>query len=241
MITKNEVSNIPYSFEEVDQLGFQTCGLLQRDAVEFSSFGIDQQKADEYKALSDSFNKRDFDEEFLIIQKEKRQMKDTIAEEIRIEIYNLSLKVNLVMELSGENFSSLRLGAISQTNDYELATKAKVYASILTKRIADFSEVGVTVEMLDDLSIKVDNFRMAIDEFVIAVQNRHMAQSSRIVLANKLHAETIKYRTLGRKMWAVTDYERSQSYVMPKKYSGSAGADPLPIESPTNQQVGETA
>ena len=230
MINKNKKSNFPYSYEEVDQLSLQTYSLMQRDAAEFSLFGIDQVQKDSFKALSDSFNKRDFDEQFLLTQKTKTYAKDQTVEEIRVDIYNLEMKVDFAWKAKGESFKSLKLGGVSRDNDFELATKAKLCVNLLAENIADFAEVGITVETLDALSIKVDNLRQLLDEQHLAEQRRHIAQSERLALANKLYSEMMSFRNLGRKMWATTDYERSQSYVMPKKYSGSGGSEPIPDE-----------
>ena len=239
MINKNEKSNFPYSYEEVDQLSLQTYSLMQRDAAEFSLFGIDQVQQDSFKALSDSFNKRDFDEQFLLMQKSKTYAKDKVVDEIRIDIYNLEMKVDFAWKAKGESFKSLKLGGVSKDNDLELSTKAKLCVNLLTESIVDFAEVGITLEMLEALSNKASNLRQLIDQQRLAEYKRHIAQSERLALANELYSEMMRFRNLGRKMWATTNYELSQSYVMPKKYSGSGGSDPIPDE-PEEEVVTDT-
>lgn len=232
MITKNQTSNLPYSFQEVEQLGSETYTLIQRDADQLALFGVNPEKADSFKALVEAFKSRTFDEEYVILQKEKTEAKTNEAEALRLGVYNLALVVDLLPEEKSKTFEALNINSVSSLNDFELAKKARLCVNVLNSHIEDFAEVGLTTEKLDALNTQIDNFTLALDQQAMAEFNRHLAQSNRIEQANELYSEIVKFRTLGRKMWAVSNYELSQSYVMPKKASSQAGAEPDPDPDP---------
>lgn len=228
MIKVDEKSNFPYSYEEVDQLGLNTYNLMIRDEAEYAKFGVSRTKIDNFKVLSDLFRNRDFDQFYLNEQKSQTFEKDDLVEEIKTDLYNLESKVEWTWETKGASFKSLGLGALSKDTDSEVSNKAKLAVDMLTKYVTEFSEVGITPESLEALNTKIETLRLVLDKKRFAKVDRSVAQNKRVALANELYSEIVKYRQLGRRMWATRDYELAQSYIMPKKSYTLGGAEPDP-------------
>ena len=233
MITSKNTQLFRLTNEELYQLSYQTVSLMKTDAAEFAKYGVDQAAIDELKSLSDSFNFRDFDLKYVMVQKAATEQKENLAEELRLMIYHLGLQVDLLWRKSSLNFAHLKLGNISQDNDYELSAKAKASVNVLSS----YSELQPVADLLTELNAKNNEFRKLLDETREKKTNRYLATQSRIALGNQLFVEVRTYRELGRKMWATQDYVRSQAYLMPNKHKpgDSGGETEDPVVTTTEQ------
>ena len=211
--------------EELFQLSYQTVNLMVADLQKFAEIGIDQSEVDNLKSLSDKFKARNYDEFFLLDQKMATEAKNKLAEELRLALYRLELKLKLAYGKDNSLYQMFNLSSLSTLDDADLAEKGSVCAYLSEGKFSKMVDFNLDQVQIDLLKEKANLLRTLVDLQVVTYNERHTARQLRIEEANTLYKAVSRIRNAGRKMWAPTDYARSQAYLMPKLKNSTDGSD----------------
>jgi hypothetical protein len=226
---KNNQKNVLASrqgYEELYQLGYQTVELMVTDLLKFNEIGVSQVEVDELKQLTEVFGNRKFDEEFLLTQKLSTQEKEQLVDAMLAILYKLEMKLSLAFSETPMYIQAFGLGGIRKLSDVDVAKTARLMVSFQTGPFATALATCISEAELAELKEKNERFSAIESAQLASEKYRYMATQIRVAQANELYAYIRKIRNVGKKMWALTDIIRSNSYLMPKLRTGkSDGSD----------------
>jgi len=211
---KKTVRNFRQGYEDLYQLGNQTVSYVVTDLDKFSKYGITQQTADELKQLAEEVG-QDFDVLFLTQQKFATLKKDELEKEVIGLFVDFQINLNLSTTKSPLAVDAFGVSNISNLTASQLAEKAILCYNLLTMDSAHIFGLDTTESFRESLREKGESLRNLIDVQNLMEQKRHLATQVRVKKANELYDKISKIRQTGRKMWASTDYVKSNSYRMP--------------------------
>jgi len=218
---KNLIRNVKtlrQGYEELHQLSCQTAVLMTTDSAEFEAFGIDQTEKVDLEELTESFNQRDFDEKFELIQKLKTDLKNQKAKELLLNIYKFETEFDVQWSKSAASVSAANLGNISQDSDLKLLSKAKAFVNAL----GNLEIVNTQSAIYLALQQSIADFSKAIEEQQTAILERKIATEMRQGQAIELFNKVRRIREFGKRMWQIKgEKARSEAYLLPKSKAQS--------------------
>lgn len=119
-------------------------------------------------------------------------------------------------------YKSLMHGDLSKMDDSNLCRTGYAVARAAKKLISDFTSVGLTQAVVDDLTAKTEAFDRAIDEQEEAVKARDKATQDRRILANSLYAAIGVVSEAGKAAFVETDEALYNDYVIYDTPTGNA-------------------
>jgi len=238
---KNQRKNVlvfRQGYEELYQLGYQTAALMVTDLLMFTKFGVGQKEVDELKQLVNAFGNRDFDEEYLLDQKLTTQEKNDLLDSILVILYELEIKLNLIFPDNDLLINIFALSAVRQMSETEVSEKARATANLLDGKFSSLFAPHIEEQQIATLREKAHALSALLDNQSKVEKERHIATQIRAAQANELFEYIRRIRRAGRKMWALTDFVRSNAYLMPTLSASSqttkTGNDDFVDETDTN-------
>jgi hypothetical protein len=210
-------------YEEVYQLGNQTVTMVVTDLDKFNKYGVTQTTVDELKQLMQSVGS-DFDALHLLEQKHATLQKDAMVSEVTETLYDLEMQLNLMFDKSSLTYKAFGLNSISTLNDNGIASKAILCYNLLNSKYAHILNAEIDQDFIDLLHDKGQSLRLLIDSQSFMEKERHLATQERVNNANTLYEKISKIRRIGVKMWASTDYVKSNAYKMPTQRTYSSNS-----------------
>ncbi len=213
---KNLITNVKtlrLGYEGLHQLSCQTVVLMTTDSAEFEAFGIDQTEKVDLQESTDSFNQRDFDEKFELMQKLKTDAKNQKAKELLLNIYKFETEFGVQWTKTAVSVSAANLGSISQDSDLKLLSKAKAFVNAL----GNLAIVNTQSATYLALQQSIADFSKAIEEQQTAILERKIATEMRQEQAMELFNKVRRIREFGKRMWQLKgEKARSDAYLLPK-------------------------
>jgi len=237
VINSKNVRAFRQGYEEVYQLGNQTVAMVVTDLTKFNKYGVTQADVDNLIVLKEEIG-RDFDEVALTAQKLVTEAKDKMTDLVKELLYDFDIEVSQLAKNNSIAYKSFKTSNIRSLNSNETVTRALTSCGILKDVLADTLSISISPELVEALETNALLLRDLIDKQKTKEGIRHLATQVRVNKANALYAEISRIRSIGRKMWALTDYVKSSMYKMPRT-NGSAGNDlnddnSFPIDSSIN-------
>lgn len=214
---QSTVKNFGIDYKKFVLDSYLLLGQMREDTEKFAEFGVTSENIDSYEALRKDFQENSHDEIPALGQHAASNNKKELSLKLSKIIYYMQLKSKMAAEESEEKISLIQVDNITALTFDELRTLSESYLFILTKEIENLSYYGLNQEDYDGFKEKTESFSQSFITQGVAKINRKLATQKRTKLANKLYAEYTKYSYLGKKMWALTDYVKSKSYVIYKK------------------------
>ncbi len=208
------------SYENLYRLSYRTATMMERDVEEFAKYGIKQSDIDAFKLLYQEFINSEPDNALLGSQMFKTEDKNKLAEEVRVMLYRIMLKVRAVSEKNNVMYVQFRNNKISQFTDSELVNQARLSVILINRNIDVFSEEGLTPEVLASFSEKINSFDKAYMAQQVAITDRNLSAQRRIVKSNEVYDLLQKFAYIGRNMWAIEkDEARGNDYIIEHRSS----------------------
>lgn len=199
----------------------QTKLYCERDIISFNTRNVTQLTLDDFKDLIDIFDDTPTDVVLKSQVMEKTEIKDALAEQIRIAIRPIrnmaELKYGNSAKYQGFGFKNM-----DKLNDDELRRMAKTVVLQGTTLLAELASEGLTQTMLTNLTNLTDSFDDAIDAQKLMIAERDSATEDRINKGNTLYAELSRLCSIGRSLFIDTDPAKYNDYVI----YGSTGTNP---------------
>ncbi len=225
----SNVKALHLGYEELHQLSCQTVVLMTTDSAEYESVGIDQSEKVDLQELTDSFNNRDFDEKYSLIQKLKTETKNQKVQELVSNIYKFENIFGVQWSKLGFNISVSNLGSLSQDNDLKLLSKAKAFVNA----VSNLNIIDKQSETYLALEQSIIDLAKAIEGQQTAMIERKIATEMRTAQAFELFHKVRRIREFGKRMWQLKgEKARSDAYLMPRskpKQESSASENEIEV------------
>jgi hypothetical protein len=195
---------------------------MTRDESQFLEKGVTTDDKDALELLINDFALFPNDDYYRADISLAVQNKDNIRADMLIKIRNI---INCVVIKWGEGspqYKKFGAAKISNFNDKAFLTTVREIVTFATNYLADLTPVGLTLAMINALSIAADNFYTKL----IAVKNsqeaRDLKTQERILKGNEIYNFVSKYCSIGKIIWYDINEVKYSEYLIYKGVSAPA-------------------
>jgi hypothetical protein len=187
---------------------------IRRDAAEFMCYGITSVMIDELEASVEAFLDITTDIEMLGDQIEITKSKNAKAGELRAAIRNVMGRVQLKFGINSGQYKSFGTGTLSKQTRGNLMVTGKLVVRRGTRYLPELAANGLTVEMLDVITVLYNEFiELIIDQDSI-IADRDQMQEARVEAGNALYSALVSYTATGFVIWETASAARYNDYVI---------------------------
>lgn len=217
-----------FSLDALIQISGQKRNFIQRDAVAFADFGVNQLSITSLQNKIDALANYPTDDELTGDQVTATQEKDALAEQVRNAIRLIMTRViNQFGEDSGK-YRKFGTKGLVQMTDFALSKCARTVERSATSLLAELADTGLTANQITALDTLRHTFDLAIEKQEDTISDRDIASEERISLANSLYADLVKLCNTGKSIWATTNEAKYNDYVL----YNTPGSSPEPTTPP---------
>jgi|GEM_PF-5063991 len=189
--------------------------LIDRDGDLFlKSYGINDEFKDKLFQKNDLFKNTPSDAEILSILTFKTRDRDAVADQCRMAIRSLMLKVKNKFGENSLEYKSFGTGGMNKLNGKELFFLVKTVNRAATTYLLPLAEKGVTQATIDELTQLGKNLDAAIDEKDKAERQRANATAERISLGNEIYKMLVELYDYGKDYWVSRDVVKFSEYIL---------------------------
>lgn len=192
----------------------QKVAFMQRDAVHFEGYGINQNHFDALLQKAATFSNWQTTEEAKGRQMEITEIKKAKRRELITALEKVRIPASLAFKKGTARYKAFHHKNFVLLKDSELYLAAKVVAALGTKYLSYLLPHGLTEDVLDEIAL----LNAAYAEQII---NQQLAQSDavennagRILFGNEIYAELSRYTTLGMAIWESKSAARYNDYLI---------------------------
>ena len=202
-------------------------GFMVRDAVPFALYGITALLTSSYKSKIDDFLVLPQDVALEAAEINATQAKNTLANELRIILRSFATRAKLALGETDGNYKRFYLKELSRLPDPNLLVFSGGVVEAATDLLTEMASSGMTQAMIDDLTDKNEDFRLAMSAQSAAIAARDNAARNRVNKANELYTLLIRYSDIGKEIW----YETNEAYY--NDYLIYTGSSPGTLDKPS--------
>ena len=202
------------------------CQRLTRDIADLG-FGITNASITALQNLTDAFEAIPSDDGLLGDLMLATQTKNDLADQIRENIRNLALHIQLKWGTNSPQYRSLGDLSVSKFSDDVLHSAADNIHKRMTGYLPDLLSTGLTQNYLDDYSDLITSYQTARNAVTDKIEDRDNTKQLRIRKGNELYGFVVNYCEIGKRVFEKTDPARYNDYLI---YTGST---PGTLDKPT--------
>jgi hypothetical protein len=202
---------------------------ILRDIVEFNNYNVQASDMVVFKNDISAFESLPTDEELEGIQIEATNVKNTVADNLKVAVREVMQRVKLKY---GEEHGKYRQFGTLGMNDFDdahLLICGRRVVRTATAYSADLSTKGLTVAMITNVSNLANSFENALLDKSDAIAKRDIATDDRIEAGNILYKKVVDYCETGKTIWVTRDESKHNDYVIYDAPSASAPAATTPV------------
>ena len=220
---KSEVTRL-YKFSDATlvALGREKIAHMHRDIEVFTSFGITIAMVSDLERNIVRFSNSITDIEALSEQTGVTENKINKAEQLRVAIRNVMVRVALKYGPDSAKYRKFGTAALAQLSDPELFITGKRVVRVGTEFLDDLTDQGLTTEMLTNISSLCYEFENLMLDLQVKISERDIIQEDRIEAGNAVYSTLVSYTTTGRAIWETSDVAKYNDYVIYDTVSGEA-------------------
>jgi hypothetical protein len=191
---------------------------MTRDANEFSDRGIDAGDISAFESLGNAFE---------IFPPDSFYQADVsiAADNKNITRADLTTKVRSIVQCAimkwgdgSPQYRKFGTKKMSVISDMKFLTMCRLVVTTSTGYLADLSSVGLTQDMIDDVSTGSQTFEDNLNAINEAISIRDIKTGERVNNGNVLYSFVVKYCQIGKFIWDDVDETKYNDYVIyPKK------------------------
>lgn len=228
MKKKEAIRNFNFSDAILITKGKEKIAFIRRDASKFTEFGISGTDVDELENNIDLFAENITDIEAVSDQAEITSLKTAKAEELRVAIRAIMMRVELKYGTTSAKYRKFGTDMLTRQTDADLLMTGKRVVRVAQLFLTDLVEKGVTPAMLTEITALCDAFENLIIDMKIKVGDRDIMQEARVETANAIYATLVSYATTGQSIWTTTNVAKYNDYLLYNTVTGEI----LPTETP---------
>lgn len=199
---------------ELYQLGDKGVQLINQDQAVLAGYGVDAA----YKAFLETKTQqlKDFptDPEFEGGAKNRTEIKDHLADNLKVGIRSLMIRVKQIYRDDSSKFIRFGTQGLDKMNDLELAKCGYRVVQMATEFMPDLAPKGITQTTIDALQADTKSFDEAIDAQQYHIRLRNAATSDRLKLANEVYAKISELFDYGKDYWQSRNAARYKDYLI---------------------------
>jgi len=207
-------SNFRFSYGYLMQLGDEADSLIERDAAELASYGVDAAKRTLIATKTQELKDMPTDEELKGLVGIKTEAKDLKADELMVFVRDVMVRVRNAFGEESRIYIRFAVGSMTQLRDNDLYKCAKRVSRMSTVYITELTPFGVTPIMLTALDALAVEFDDAIDDKEDAVRERDISTQERVTLANELYELIVEVYDYGKTYWYTRDEAKYNDYII---------------------------
>ncbi len=189
-------------------------GFMLRDLSEFIKYGVSEEKLNALKAMLTDFADIPTDEELLGDQISATQGKDEAGVLLRDAVSEIMQRVANKFGSQSGKYRKFGASAISDLDGGTLSLTGRRVLRVAQSMLPELESEGLTQEILDELSTRLEAYDQALNIQEDAVADRDIATENRVEKANEIYKLLVKYCNTGKKIWEDTNEAKYNDYVI---------------------------
>lgn len=199
--------NFRFNDSELWNLGRELVVVMNSCKVELESFGITQQKIDDFDQLVDNFMKVESGKsaklDTSIVLEDKNEVKLSLIEQIK----EMSIRFKLLWGGDSLEYKELGIKYINPRDEEKLQITAKNISKAIADNFVALQSVGLTQEIADNFNATLLSFENKVQEYSRAKLNQKKQTEIKIEKGNELYKLIKKYSEAGKTLF----YKKSPS------------------------------
>lgn len=218
---KQEVMRL-YTFSDAALVtkGLEKTAFMQRDAIQFDSYGITADKVTELQDLITLFSDRLTDVEALGDQTGATALKDAKAVALREAISDIMARTELAYGTNSPEYRKFGTDTLSKQTDSDLYITGKRVVRVGTELLPTLSTYGLTATQLTAVANLSSGFSDLMVDMKIEIGDRDIKQEDRVEAGNEIYDTLVKYTNLGQSIWGGSDVAKFNDYILYNTISG---------------------
>ena len=214
MKKKENLRLFNFSDSKLATLTAEKLAFMRRDADAFLNFGLTEL---DFVALENqviAFENLETDGEALGTQTMATADKEVKAEELRVAIRGIMFRVVLKYKENSATYRKFGTEALAQQSDAELLLVAKRVVRTATELLPELAPHGVTAVMLTNIIALKEAVENLVVDMKMKMSDREIKQENRVVAANAIYSNLVRYANTGLAIWATTNVAKYNDYVI---------------------------
>jgi hypothetical protein len=205
-----------YNFSDADliQAATQQSRLMARDIVEFSQYGFNATRRDEFETLLNTFSNFPTDTILEGAKMIKTEAKNNARIALETIIRDIQFMAKLAFRSKLAYLKSFGDYALSKQTDNELLLTAKNIQKSIIRYNQELSDSGLSADKNMIFEDALDAFQTAFNDMEDAIQERDISTHDRIETANKLYNLYSIYAQLGQHIWGSKNEAKYNDYII---------------------------
>ncbi|MGB4776195.1 MAG: hypothetical protein WBP45_13550 [Daejeonella sp.] len=214
MPKKSITPHFTFSQDTLIQMAKSKASFIERDAAEFDKHNVTATRLTAFREKISTMENFPTDVELLGTQSVATETKDEVEVKLKNSIRGI---MSRAVNKFGENSARYRqfgTKGLSHMTDLQLLKCAATVYRIGMAYLDQLASEGLTEPILTDLQNLRTEFNDADIVQSDAIANRDIATEDRIILANDIYDDLVKFCNTGKTIWANTDEARYNDYVI---------------------------
>jgi hypothetical protein len=229
MESKETLPNFKFSFAELMQLGDKGVQLIAQDTAILLNYGVDGAYKTGLEAKIQALKDFKTDEELEGAIKNLTEIKDQLADTVKVGIRSVMVRVKQVFAENTGNYARFGTKGMDQMNNVDLVKCGYRVVRLATEFLAQLAPKGLTQPMITALETAVKEFDTGYDAQQDAKRKRISVTSDRVKLGNEVYAMLTELFDYGKDYWVSRDAARYKDYII---YNTATALPPVSLETP---------
>jgi len=227
MSTKPEsIRNYNFSDGLLVRLCRNTVNNVTRDIVDFNDRGVTSTTVTDFENMTQEFDDIPTDEELLGDVSDKTEIKDALAENLRVSIRTVRTMASNKWGVNHAKYRTYGFNDMSTMTDNDLHRLGKRVARVGTAQMADLAGEGLTTAKITAINSINTHFDSSIDDMDDSVEIRDIATQNRSDKGNVAYSELVRFCNIGKDLFEASDEAKFNDYVI---YNTPGGTPPPPV------------
>lgn len=203
-----------FAYSDLEQLGDKALDLIDRDAAELLSYGVDATYRTEVETMIDALKNYPTDEELQGAASVATSEKDVAADELKVGIRGMMVRVKQVFGIDSPTYARFGTKGMDEMTDNDLVRCGRRVSRMATNYLTELAPKGVDAAMITALDVLTEALDDAIDRQDAAVRSRNSATQERVGIANTLYAKVVELFDFGKDHWFTRNEAKYNDYVI---------------------------
>ena len=187
---------------------------MTRDSAEFAERGVDSIAIAALESLGNEFEVFPPDEVYVGDIKDAVSEKNTMRDDLIIQIQKISGYVEQKWGISSGKYSALKIKNLQRISDVEFLFACRNVVDRATVYLPDLSSIGLTQAMIDTLETDSQSFEDKLNEITTLKELRDSKAYERTEKGNNIYVYVSMYCKIGKLIWENVNEAKYNDYVI---------------------------
>lgn len=225
MAKKPTTPNFTFSQDVLIQTAKSKANFIERDAAEFSNYNVTDTNVTAFREKITEMEDSPADVEETGTQAVATEIKNAAAVKLKEAVRSIMSRARNKFGEDSARYRKFGTKGLSDMTDAQLLRCAGTVHRAGTAFLSELESEGLTEDVLTELKSLRTAFSVADSAQEDAIADRDIASEDRVILANEIYADMVKFCNTGKTIWASKNEARYNDYVIYNTPSGGPEPD----------------